>query len=96
MTQPICLLGHSCTGHGDFPPRGNSEADDYLVVNGRPVHCKGHGWSSHCNPIPVCHGSVLADGSALMMVNGRAVGRVGDPVACGGSVAEGDDYFVLD
>lgn len=96
MTQPICLLGHNCTGHGDFPARPNSEADEYLLVNGKPVHCEGHAWSVHCNLVPVCHGAVLAGGSVLMTVNGRAVGRIGDAVSCGGSVAEGDEYFVLD
>lgn len=96
MAQPITLLGHNCTGHGAYPPRANSEADDYLLVNGTPVHCVGHGWSVHCDPTPSCHAGSLAGGSALMTVNGRAVGRIGDPVSCGGSVAQGDSYWVLD
>lgn len=94
--QPICLLGHKCTGHADWPPRPNVEGDGYLVVNGKPVHCVGHKWATHCNSIPSCHDSILAEGSALMTVNGRAVGRVGDPIACGSTVAEGDSYWILD
>lgn len=92
----ICLLGDVCTGHGAFPPRANTGSDDYLVVNGRPVHCVGHGWASHCNPTPSCHASTLAGGSAYFFVNGQAVGRIGDPVACGSSVATGDDYFIIE
>ncbi len=94
--KAITLLGHTCTGHGSWPPRPNVQGDDYLIINGQPVHCVGHGWAVHCNPDPSCHGSVLAAGSALMTVNGRAVGRITDPVACGGQVAEGDDYWILD
>lgn len=94
--KPITLKGHSCTGHGGWPPRPSIEGDDYLIVNGRPVHCVGHAWAVHCDPTPSCHGSVLGGGSALMTVNGRAVGRIGDPVACGSNVAEGDDYWRLD
>lgn len=91
----ICLLGDECTGHGAFPPRANAGADSYLTVNGRPVHCVGHAWSSHCNPTPSCHGGTLAGGSSYYTVNGAAVGRVGDPVDCGSSVASGDPYFVI-
>lgn len=94
--KAITLLGHRCTGHGSWPPRPNIEADDYLLINGQPVHCVGHGWASHCNATPQCHASTLAAGSALLQINGRAAGRVGDPVACGGSVAQGDDYWILD
>ncbi|WP_163833380.1 PAAR domain-containing protein [Spartinivicinus ruber] len=94
--QPICLLGDSCTGHADFPPRNNTGSDHYLVINGRPVHCVGHGWADHCNPVPVCHAGVLAAGSAYMTVNGNAVARIGDPISCGSQVATGDSYWVLD
>jgi len=94
--KPITLLGHSCTGHGAWPPRANSEGDDYLIVNGKPVHCVGHAYPSHCDPDSNCHSGKLAGGSALMTVNGNAVGRIGDPVSCGGNAAEGDGYWILD
>jgi len=31
----------------------------------------------------------LAQGSASVFVDGRALGRIGDPVACGSRVAQG-------
>ena len=92
----ITLLGDVCTGHGSWPPRANVEADDYLTVNGRAAHCVGHGWAVHCNPVPSCHASALAGGSGYLSVNGRAVGRIGDPVACGSAVATGDDYLIIE
>ena len=94
--QAICLLGDSCSGHDDFPPRANVGSDNYLQINGRPVHCQGHAWAVHCNSDPRCHDGVLAGGSALMQINGQPVGRVGDPISCGSSVASGDDYWILD
>ena len=36
-----------------------------------------------CAPVP------LVSGSPDVFINGRAAGRVGDSVSCGGSVAEG-------
>lgn len=92
----VCRLGDICTGHGDWPPRPNVEGDDHLMINGLPVHCEGHRWAVHCNTQPQCHDSVLAAGSSFLEVNGRRVGRVGDPVACGSVVATGDGYLIID
>jgi len=92
----VCLLGDVCTGHGGFPSRANVQGDDYLTVNGRPVHCVGHAWATHCDSTPSCHSSALAGGSDYLSVNGNQVGRVGDPVACGSSVATGDSYLMVE
>ena len=35
------------------------------------------------------HTGVIASGSGTVFINGRAAGRIGDPVSCGGSVAVG-------
>jgi uncharacterized Zn-binding protein involved in type VI secretion len=34
---------------------------------------------------------VLASGSSSVFINGKEAGRVGDPVACGSSVATGSN-----
>ena len=66
------------------------EGSPNVFVNGLPWHREGDGWDEHCCPaIPECHSSVLGGGSATVFVNGKAAGRIGDPVACGGSVASG-------
>lgn len=85
----VTRLGDSCTGHGAFPPRPSTSASPNVNVNGIPVHRQGDSWAVHCNPTPSCHGSALAAGSGTVNVNGKGIGRVGDPVACGSSVAAG-------
>jgi uncharacterized Zn-binding protein involved in type VI secretion len=83
-----------CTGHGCYPPRPNIEASPDVFVNGLGWHRVGDGWALHgcgdCAP----HGGVLAAGSATVFVDGRAAGRIGDPVSCGSSAATGSaDVF---
>jgi uncharacterized Zn-binding protein involved in type VI secretion len=86
-------LGDTCTGHGCFPSRANVEASPDVFVNGRGWHLVGDAWATHCCG-PVCHGGSLAAGSATVFVNGRAAGRIGDPVSCGSSAATGSaDVF---
>lgn len=61
-----------------------------VFVNGIAVHRQGDGWAAHtCPDIPETHASVLASGSSTVYVNRKQIGRVGDPVACGSSVATG-------
>jgi uncharacterized Zn-binding protein involved in type VI secretion len=66
-----------------------------VFVNGIAVHRQGDAWASHtCPTIPETHASVLAAGSSSVYVNGRQIGRIGDPVACGSQVATGSpDVF---
>ncbi|WP_213692145.1 PAAR domain-containing protein [Aminobacterium sp. EBM-42] len=63
-----------------------------MFVNGKAWHRQGDAWAEHCCPdIPECHASVLASGSSSVFINGKEAGRVGDPVACGSSVATGSN-----
>lgn len=82
-----------CTGHGCWGSRPNAEASADVFVNGLGWHRVGDGWESHCCG-PACHGGSLAAGSPTVFVNGRAAGRIGDPVSCGSSCATGSpDVF---
>lgn len=85
----VTRKGDMCTGHGSFPPRNSIQGSDNVFVNGIAAHREGDGWATHCNPTPICHASVLASGSSTVFVNGKQIGRVGDPVACGSTVASG-------
>ncbi len=85
----VSRLGDSCTGHADFPPRGNAGASGNVFVNGIGVHRQGDSYPIHCNPLPFCHPSSLAGGSSSVFVNSKAIGRIGDSVGCGGAVASG-------
>ncbi len=92
-------LGDICTGHACFPPRANIQGSPDVFINGIPAHRQGDAWAVHCCTHPDiphgCHASVLASGSGSVYINGKQAGRVGDPVACGGTVATGSgDVFI--
>ncbi|NKC14065.1 MAG: PaaR repeat-containing protein [Gammaproteobacteria bacterium] len=93
--KPVSLLGHLCSGHGCWPPRPSIEGEGRFTVGGIPVHLQSHAWAVHgcadCRP----HDSVLASGSSRFTVGGCEISRIGDPVACGSRVAEGDERFTV-
>lgn len=79
----------NCTGHGCFPPRANNGGSGNVKTNSKPTHRKGDGWTPHGCPNVPPHGSSTAAGSATVYANGKAVARIGDPVACGSAIAQG-------
>jgi len=89
----VTRKGDSCTGHGCFPSRASIEGSQNVFVNGIPAHRERDGWDVHCCPCPRvphgCHDSSLAAGSSTVFANGKQLCRIGDPVACGSSVAGG-------
>ncbi|KAA5603030.1 PaaR repeat-containing protein [Roseospira marina] len=88
----VTRLGDFCTGHGCWPSRPSTGASPDVFANAIAVHREGDAWAPHtCLAIPETHASVLAHGSATVFANGRQLGRIGDPVVCGSSVAEGSD-----
>lgn len=91
----VTRLGDVCTGHGCWPSRPSTGASPDVYVNGIAAHRQGDGWAAHtCPTIPETHASILADGSPTVFCNGRPLGRIGDPVACGSAVATGSpDVF---
>jgi len=91
----VTRLGDLCTGHGCWPSRPSTGASPNVHANGIPVHRVGDGWAAHtCPSIPETHASALAQGSSTVFANGRRLGRIGDPVACGSAVATGSaDVF---
>lgn len=73
-----------------WPPRSNSQASTNVFCNGIGVHRQGDSWNPHtCPSIPETHGGNLAAGSSTVYVNGKQCGRIGDPVSCGSTVAQG-------
>ena len=90
----VTRKGDKCTGHDACPPRVSTDGSPNVNINGIPAHREGDDWSSHGCPAHASHGSVLAGGSNTVFCNGKKLGRIGDPVACGGSVASGSsDVF---
>lgn len=90
----LSYLGVKDTGHGCYPPRANvGPSASNVYVNGIAVHIVGDTYPTHCCGV-TCHDGTLSSGSSTVYVNGQPVGRIGDPVSCGGLVAEGSpDVF---
>lgn len=87
---PVTRLGDSCTGHSCWVPRPSAAGSGDVFTNGIPTHRQSDAWEPHtCPDIPETHASVLASGSGTVFANGLQVGRIGDPVACGSTVADG-------
>ena len=85
----VSRIGDPCTGHGAFPPRPSTSGSSNVFINGIGAVIEGSSYATHCDPSPSCHASELKSGSSTVYVNGKALGRVGDPVACGSVVAAG-------
>lgn len=97
MSRGAARLGETDTGHDCWPPRNNVQGSPNVIINGRPAHRQGDMWATHCCPDHGCHPSVLSGGSSTVFTNGKAQGRGGDPVACGGSVVTcSGDVFIDD
>ena len=91
----VARLGDVCTGHGCWPPRPNVQGSPNVLTNGIPTHRQGDAWASHtCPAIPETHAGSLAGGSSTVMCNGSPIGRVGDPVSCGGVDASGSGNVI--
>lgn len=89
--------GDVCTGHGCYPPRSSTGGAGTVFINSIAAHCKGHGWSKHACPKIPPHGSILANGAKYVYAEGRKMGRIGDPVACGSAVRSGSgNVFIGD
>ncbi|MBQ7170248.1 MAG: PAAR domain-containing protein [Synergistaceae bacterium] len=89
----VTRKGDSCTGHSCWPSRNSTEGSPDVYVNGIPAHRQGDSWETHCCTHPDCphgcHSGSLSSGSSTVYVNGQQLGRVGDPVSCGSTVASG-------
>lgn len=86
----VARLSDVCTGHEDFPPRSNTSASQTVFINGLGAHRSSDSWAQHCNSSS-CHESLLQAGSGTVFVEGLQLGRVGDQIACGSTIATGSD-----
>lgn len=84
----VVRLGDIDSGHGCWPPRPNVQASINHMANGIGIHRQGDGWATHCCG-PSCHAGVAAQGSSTVFTNGKQRMRIGDPVSCGSTCAEG-------
>ena len=55
----------------------------------------GDSYAPHVGVAHPTHSGVIASGSASVYINGKAAGRIGDCVSCGGSVAAGSSNVMI-
>ncbi len=84
----VVRLGDICSGHGCWPPRKNDQGSPNVFANNIKVHRKTDHWPVHCCNND-CHDGNISNGSGSVFVNGLGVARVGDPVSCGSTAAQG-------
>lgn len=89
-------LGDLCTGHGCYPPRPNVQASSNVIINAKGAHRVGDAWAPHGCGVCVPHSSTQASGSPTVIVNGKALARISDSVACGSSNMEGSSNVIID
>jgi len=87
----------NCTGHGSYPPRSTTGVIvTDVFVNNKEILVVGDAFVTHKKPgsNPNPHGSTVSAGSGTVFANNIPVARIGDPVACGSSVAEGSPNVI--
>ena len=87
-------LGDYGSGHGCFTPRPNNQGSLNVFCNSIAVHrgpgggAPGDTWPNHyCGDD--FHPSNMAGGSSTVYANSKPLARIGDPVACGSTAANG-------
>lgn len=79
------------SGHGPFPPTKAIATATTVRVNGKPILRQGDPTAIHTRMVDPydSHSSTVSMGSATVRAEGMPVARIGDSIACGGSVAQG-------
>lgn len=77
-----------CTGHDGFPSRSATSASTDVFINSLGAHRMSDTWETHSDGNS-SHDSVLSSGSSTVFVNLLPLGRVGDIIQCGSTVATG-------
>lgn len=71
------------------PPRPSSGASSDVFTNSIATHRQGDSWVEHACPASSPHGATTVSGSKNVFVNGKQISRIGDPISCGSSIAQG-------
>lgn len=91
----VTTLGLKSTGHDKCPPVEAIEGASNFTANGKPLVLVSDKYAPHGCEAHKIHQGYLAEGSPSFLYNGRAVGRVGDKISCGDTVAEGESFFII-
>ena len=85
----VTRVGDNDTGHDACPGRPLATGSGDVFVNSIKCGRQSDSYVPHGGLVHAPHGGVIASGDPTVYVNGRQIGRIGDPVSCGGSVAVG-------
>jgi|TARA_R110000744_G_scaffold163883_4_gene280963 uncharacterized Zn-binding protein involved in type VI secretion len=88
----------ACTGdpHSFPPTNSDGPVQDFVFVDELLANTVGHGWPKHyCtsphDPKHLHDGRYTSGGSSLVYIEDKALARVGDPIDCGASLAQGSE-----
>ena len=86
-------------GHGCFPPTNMVYTPvQKTFINGLLVGVVGAQYSTHScgNTVHPQSSRAVSSGSSKTFIEGYAVARIGDPIACGDTCAQGsEDTFIF-
>ena len=85
----VTRVGDNDTGHDACPPRPLDTGSGDVFVNKIKCGRQSDSYVAHGCIVHPPHAGIIASGSSTVYVNGLQIGRIGDPVSCGGSVAVG-------
>jgi uncharacterized Zn-binding protein involved in type VI secretion len=86
----VARIGDLCSGHGCYPPRIAIAGSGNVFIDGRAAHRCGDGWITHGSGSDCPeHDGILSGCSGSVNVNGSGLGRTGDAISCGSTVAAG-------
>ncbi|SAI37221.1 Uncharacterized conserved protein [Bordetella ansorpii] len=88
-------LDDQASDHDGAPPTPCIGASPDVSIDGKPAVREGDPFASHARPNEADHARALATGSSSVFINGKAAGRIGDPISCGGQIAEGSETVFI-
>lgn len=83
--RPVSRLSDITTGHGCWAPSVGVTSAKTVFANGLPVHQQTNTFTPHSCGSDV-HPDVIVGGSALVLVEGQPIARLGDALAPGGAL----------
>lgn len=85
----ITRIGDYNTGHDQCPPVSLISGSGNVFIDGKGAATVGSIYAPHGCEHHSTHSGYISGGSSTVFANGKGLGRVGDPVSCGGYVAQG-------
>lgn len=86
----IVRVGDMSTGDPcGAPPRAAMTGASKTFINGKAIHRMGDSWQPHPCPESPPHEATTTMGSTKLIVEGMGAARVGDPISCGSTCAQG-------